>query len=205
MTPILPLPSSGPRDSTRQNRRYLKTSKSRATNAKNPTKTRLILLITSQSRGCIACYIRATAFCNPNYLHRYLPSSTDTVDPLYSLRFCFQLAAFLVLTLPATLSEADEQQSNLTTAPVSPPNVLFIAIDDLNDWIGCLKGHPQTLTPNIDRLAATGTLFTNAHCPAPACNPSRSAIMTGIAPNKSGLYDNRQKMREILPTAHLLP
>ena len=88
---------------------------------------------------------------------------------------------------------------------MSPPNVLFIAIDDLNDWIGCLKGHPQTLTPNIDRLAATGTLFTNAHCPAPACNPSRSAIMTGIAPNKSGLYDNRQKMREILPTAHLLP
>ncbi|HBV65121.1 MAG TPA: iduronate-2-sulfatase [Rhodopirellula sp.] len=93
----------------------------------------------------------------------------------------------------------------MTTAPASPPNVLFIAVDDLNDWIGCLQGHPQTLTPNIDRLAATGTLFTNAHCPAPACNPSRSAIMTGIAPNKSGLYDNRQKMREILPTADLLP
>ncbi|MEK9634774.1 MAG: sulfatase-like hydrolase/transferase, partial [Opitutae bacterium] len=53
------------------------------------------------------------------------------------------------------------------------PNVLFIAIDDLNDWIGCMGGHPQTLTPNLDRLAASGVLFENAHCPAPACNPSR--------------------------------
>ncbi len=73
------------------------------------------------------------------------------------------------------------------------PNVLFISVDDLNDWIGCLGGHPQAKTPNIDRLAASGMLFTNAHCAAPACNPSRTAIMTGISPHKSGLYDNRQK------------
>jgi hypothetical protein len=51
----------------------------------------------------------------------------------------------------------------------TPPNVLFIAIDDLNDWTGCLAGHPQALTPNIDRLASRGMLFTNAHCAAPAC------------------------------------
>ncbi len=85
------------------------------------------------------------------------------------------------------------------------PNVLFIAVDDLNDWIGCLGGHPQSTTPNIDRLAASGMLFTNAHCPAPACNPSRTAIMTGVSPHTSGLYDNRQQMREILPDAELLP
>ncbi len=48
-----------------------------------------------------------------------------------------------------------------------PPNVLFIAIDDLNDWIGCLGGHPQTVTPNLDRLAASGMLFRNAYCPPP--------------------------------------
>ena len=77
----------------------------------------------------------------------------------------------------------------------SPPNVLFISLDDLNDWVGCLGGHPQAHTPNLDRLASTGVLFTNAHCPAPACNPSRTAIMTGIPPYRSGLYDNRQKMR----------
>ena len=85
------------------------------------------------------------------------------------------------------------------------PNVLFISVDDLNDWIGVLGGHPQARTPNIDRLADSGMLFTNAHCPAPACNPSRTAIMTGIAPNRSGLYDNRQKMREVLPQAELIP
>ncbi|MEM9282457.1 MAG: sulfatase-like hydrolase/transferase [Verrucomicrobiota bacterium] len=86
-----------------------------------------------------------------------------------------------------------------------PPNILFIAIDDLNDWIGCLGGHPQTLTPNLDRLAGSGVLFTNAHCPGAACNPSRTAVMTGIAPHRSGLYDNRQKMREILPEAEIIP
>ena len=85
------------------------------------------------------------------------------------------------------------------------PNVLFISVDDLNDWIGCLGGHPQAKTPNIDRLAESGVLFTNAHCPAPACNPSRGAIMTGISPRVSGLYDNRQKMRERMPDAELLP
>ena len=50
------------------------------------------------------------------------------------------------------------------------PNVLLIAIDDLNDWIGCLGGHPQVKTPHMDRLAARGTLFTNAHCQSPLCN-----------------------------------
>src|SRR5262245_48137969 len=56
------------------------------------------------------------------------------------------------------------------------PNVLFIAVDDLNDWVGCLGGHPQARTPNIDRLARRGTLFTNAHCQAPLCNPSRTSL-----------------------------
>ncbi len=91
-------------------------------------------------------------------------------------------------------------------APAVPrPNILFIALDDLNDWVGCLGGHPQARTPNLDRLAASGILFTNAHCPAPACNPSRTAIFTGISPHRSGLYENGQKMREVLPEAELLP
>lgn len=54
--------------------------------------------------------------------------------------------------------------SAVSKEEVTRPNVLFIAIDDLNDWVGCLKTHPQVQTPNIDRLAARGTLFTNAHC-----------------------------------------
>jgi arylsulfatase A-like enzyme len=76
----------------------------------------------------------------------------------------------------------------------APPkrNVLFIAIDDLNDWIGCMKGYPGVQTPNLDRLAAKGVLFSSAHCAAPLCNPARTAIMTGRAPHMTGVYDNSQ-------------
>ena len=109
-----------------------------------------------------------------------------------------RLAGVFLSLLPALLLPSAKGTDTL-------PNVLFIAMDDLNDWIGCMGGHEQSLTPNLDRLAASGTLFTNAHCAAPACNPSRTAIFTGLAPNTSGLYENGQKMREILPDAVLMP
>ncbi|HUS07963.1 MAG TPA: sulfatase [Bryobacteraceae bacterium] len=81
-------------------------------------------------------------------------------------------------------------------APSKPKqNVLMIAIDDLNDWIGCLGGHPDVKTPNLDRLAARGTLFTKAYCAAPVCNPSRTSLMTGIRPSSSGVYENQQPFR----------
>jgi arylsulfatase A-like enzyme len=75
------------------------------------------------------------------------------------------------------------------------PNILFIAIDDLNDWTGCLGGNLHAKTLNIDRLAKQGTLFTNAHCSAPACNPSRTSVLTGIAPAASGIPDNGHHWR----------
>ena len=68
------------------------------------------------------------------------------------------------------------------------PNVLFIAIDDLNDWVGVMNSHPQVKTPNIDELANRGTLFLNAHCQAPICNPSRTSVMTGLRPSTTGIY-----------------
>ncbi len=71
------------------------------------------------------------------------------------------------------------------------PNVLLIAVDDLNDWVGSLDGHPDTRTPNIDRLAERGVLFTNAHCQAPICNPSRTSIMFGLRPSTTGFYNNK--------------
>ena len=86
-------------------------------------------------------------------------------------------------------------------AAATRPNVLFIAIDDLNDWIGCLGGHPDIKTPNMDRLAARGVLFTNAHCSAPACNPSRASLLTGILPSTSGVYHNPQPWRPVMPDA----
>ncbi len=89
-------------------------------------------------------------------------------------------------------------------SPAPPPNVLFIAVDDLNDWTGCL-GHPGVKTPNIDRLARRGMLFTNAHCAAPVCNPSRVATLTGLAPWTTGVYENNQPLREKQPGAVTLP
>ena len=76
------------------------------------------------------------------------------------------------------------------TAAVAPqkPNVLFIAIDDQNDWIGHLGGHPMAKTPNLDRLAARGTTFLNAHCQAPLCNPSRTSLLLGLRPTTTGIY-----------------
>jgi arylsulfatase A-like enzyme len=68
------------------------------------------------------------------------------------------------------------------------PNVLLIAVDDLNDWIGCLGGHPQAKTPNIDKLAGQGVLFKNAYCQSPVCNPSRASMMTGLYPETTGIY-----------------
>jgi len=68
------------------------------------------------------------------------------------------------------------------------PNILFIAIDDLNDFVNCMNGAIRAHTPNIDRLAKQGTLFTNAHCQAPISGPSRACIMTGLYPSETGNY-----------------
>ncbi len=100
----------------------------------------------------------------------------------------------------AFLSVAAALMVTSASVPAEPaaggkPNVLFIAIDDLNDWTGCLGGHPDARTPNIDRLASRGVLFTRAYCAAPACNPSRAALMTGIRPSTSGVYHNPQPWR----------
>ncbi len=72
--------------------------------------------------------------------------------------------------------------------PVEKPNILFIAVDDMNDWVGFLGGHPgmKIHTPNLDRLAASSMIFTNAHTPAPACAPTRAAILTGVHHTRSG-------------------
>lgn len=72
------------------------------------------------------------------------------------------------------------------------PNVLFIAVDDLNHWVGHLGRNPQTRTPHIDRLATMGVAFTRANCAAPVCNPSRAALMSGLRPSTTGVYDNGQ-------------
>ena len=75
-----------------------------------------------------------------------------------------------------------------TAAAAPRPNVLFIAIDDQNDWIGAMQGHPHAKTPHLDRIAARGTLFLNAHCQSPLCNPSRTSLMLGLRATTTGIY-----------------
>ena len=111
------------------------------------------------------------------------------------------LAALLMvpLGLPALLGQA-------APAGAARPNVLFIAVDDLNDWTTFLGGYPGTVkTPNLDRLAARGTFFSRAYCSAPACNPSRASLLCGIMPSTSGVYYNSNPWRPQLPDAVTLP
>jgi iduronate 2-sulfatase len=79
-------------------------------------------------------------------------------------------------------------------------NVLFIASDDLNNCLSCY-GHPVVRTPNIDRIAKMGVRFDRAYCQFPLCSPSRSSLMTGLAPDTTTIYDLKRHFREQLPDA----
>ncbi|QDU97145.1 sulfatase [Lignipirellula cremea] len=105
------------------------------------------------------------------------------------------LAVLIALTfsLPAAAAEAADR-----------PNVLFIAIDDMNHWVGHLGRHPQSQTPCIDALASQGVAFSRAYCLAPACNPARAALMSGQRPSSTGCYRNAQNWRPGIDEARLL-
>lgn len=89
------------------------------------------------------------------------------------------------------------------------PNVLFISIDDLNDWEGILGGHPQAITPQMDRLFEQGVLFTNAHCSQAVCTASRNSLLSGLHPSSSGWYGSTSAMRksydQVMGTHKMMP
>ncbi|MEO2021040.1 MAG: sulfatase-like hydrolase/transferase, partial [Pirellulaceae bacterium] len=86
------------------------------------------------------------------------------------------------------------------------PNVLFLAVDDMKDWVNCLGGYEGTVqTPNIDQLAERGMLFRKAYCVSPVCAPSRAAIMTGKRPSTTGLYGNGHWLLPNYPDVVTLP
>jgi arylsulfatase A-like enzyme len=107
----------------------------------------------------------------------------------------------LLLSFHAALANTERKEVQ------KPYNVLFIAIDDLNDWTGFLGGHPQTLTPHMDKLAGEGVVFEKAYCAAPVCNPSRASLLTGYRPSTTGVYGNEHFMRgsAVLQNAHTIP
>lgn len=90
-------------------------------------------------------------------------------------------------------------------AEKSHPNILFIAIDDMNDWTTLFDENNPIKTPNLQRLAKRGTFFDRAYCAAPACCPSRAAVMTGIAPHKSKVYANGDAWAKLTPYAEVIP
>lgn len=106
--------------------------------------------------------------------------------------------------LPAALlgcGGGGDTQTEEPPPPPPPPNMLMIVIDDLNDWVGFLAGHPQVQTPNMDRLAARSTVFKRAYCNVPLCNPSRASALSGLTPQDSKVYDNFTSPLKANPSA----
>jgi arylsulfatase A-like enzyme len=82
------------------------------------------------------------------------------------------------------------ESARADVTPENLPNVLFIIVDDLNDWVEPLGGHPDARTPALNELASRGVVFTAAYCAAPSCGPARTALFTGIRTSTSGVYYN---------------
>jgi iduronate 2-sulfatase len=97
----------------------------------------------------------------------------------------------LFLSLFILSSSCSSEQNEL-----KPPNVLFISIDDLNDWEGAMGGNSQAITPNMDKLFEQGVLFTNAHCSQAVCTASRNSLLSGIHPSTSGWYSSIGAMKK---------
>jgi len=97
-------------------------------------------------------------------------------------------AHLIVLVLLTFVFSCKNEKKEAVEVEPSKPNVLFIAVDDLNNWISPIQNFSNVKTPNFDRLAKMGVTFTNAHVQAPLCGPSRASIMTGLRPSTTGIY-----------------
>ncbi|MEI7906403.1 MAG: sulfatase-like hydrolase/transferase, partial [Bacteroidota bacterium] len=83
-------------------------------------------------------------------------------------------------------------------------NVLFIAVDDLKPVLGCY-GDKLVKTPNIDRLAMRGTIFTQSYCQQAVCGPTRASLLTGLRPDNTKVWDLKTRMRDVNPEILSLP
>lgn len=94
----------------------------------------------------------------------------------------------LIYILALISFSCKNEKSTLAEPENEKPNVLFISVDDLNNWISPIDNFSNVKTPNFERLAKMGVTFTNAHVQAPLCGPSRASIMTGLRPSTTGIY-----------------
>jgi arylsulfatase A-like enzyme len=106
------------------------------------------------------------------------------------------------VVLLAVSTAAGPRRAPAADASEKPrPNVLFIAVDDLNDWVTLFDREAPIRTPNLTRLAERGVVFTRAYCASPACNPSRVSLLTGKRPSTTGVYGNKSDWRGAMPRA----
>ena len=137
-----------------------------------------------------------------NVLELYRPACCWVLlrSSIYGAKPILGCIAMLLLDAPNLKAEQSR----------TAPNVLFIVVDDMNDWTSYLKGHPQARTPNLDRFAKESVRFTQAYCNAPSCNPSRASVMLGKHPNSTGFYSNKSgntsiDLRKYYPDKLTLP
>ncbi len=123
------------------------------------------------------------------------------MSPLVNIMY---LRSVLSVSLILGTGASQAQEQSAAIAPAGKPNILFVAVDDLKPVLGCY-GDPIARTPNFDRLAQRGTLFTNAHCSQAVCGASRASLMTGLRPDRSGITDFHMKMRTVLPGVVTIP
>jgi arylsulfatase A-like enzyme len=105
-----------------------------------------------------------------------------------NLQLSLHRRKFITLAAASLVGACSDAATITGNASGKKPNIILVMVDDLNDWVGAMNGHPQARTPNIDRLAQSGTLFSNAHAQAPVCGPSRTSLMTGLLPSTTGVY-----------------
>lgn len=109
-----------------------------------------------------------------------MPFTPDHSRKIFATALIFLFAMPLTVLIGQSPKQAKQTQ----------PDIVFIIVDDLNDWLGCLQGHPNAQSPNIDALAASGMLFPQAYCNSPQCRPSRTSLNHGIYPFRTGTYFN---------------
>jgi arylsulfatase A-like enzyme len=113
----------------------------------------------------------------------------------------FLFGVFLPLTFSLQPSLAADNLDGTSRSP----NVLFIAIDDMNDWTTLFDKANPIKTPNLERLAERGTFFARGYCNSPACNPSRASVLSGVRPSTSGVYNNSSNWNKAMPEVTILP
>ncbi len=157
------------------------------------TKTKIQLITNERQSSHIAVGTRS-----PPWLSIRSAVCVRVIEALPRNIFMILITRFAKVLLAIILLNVSLGLQSVTAA--QRPNVLFIAVDDLNDWVGVMGGHPQAKTPFMDRLARRGTLFSNAHCQAPLCNPSRASLLTGLRPTSTGIYGLAPGIRAVEQT-----